>query len=154
MYIFLSNFQELLYFNRVQWISKRKVWPDGLTLPSHWRPWCGQRMILDPFLPKLDFINNMIWWKMISWKHGSWLNANRISDNKVWNLQCIQTSAISTSHNGTRGPICWCELGFLSYLFIVPQNKVCDYSRKSFSLTTLFLRRVSESVSLLNFIIL
>ena len=96
------------YFSRAQWISKRKVGPDALTLPSHWTPWCGQRMALDLFLRKLDFTNNKIWWKMISWKHGSWLNANRVTDNKISNMfKPVPFPHLTTVSEGPSAGVTW-----------------------------------------------
>lgn len=114
------------YFSCAQWISKRKVGPDALTLPSHWTPWCGQRMALDLFLWKLDFTNNMIWWKMISWKHGSWLNANRVTDNKVWKSPiCSNQCHFHILQQYQRAHlVVW--PGVFIILLYRPQNKACD----------------------------
>lgn len=145
------------YFSSVQWISKRKVGPNASTLPSHWRPWCSQRMMLDPFLQKLDFINNMIWWKMISWKHGSWLNANRVSDNKVWEFPvCSNQCHFHIWQTVPEGPSTGVSWGFyhtfLPHLQTRHVTTLENPSHCSISLTKWCLGRVSKSVSLLNLI--
>ena len=72
---------------------------------------------------------------------------------KFENLQYVQTSPISTSYNSIRGPICWCDLGFLSYLFI--DLKTRHVTRKSSLLLNITDQisswRVSELVSFLKF---